>query len=102
MPVQVMEPQVNSDNIPIEVKKKQRIELLDTFRFLAIILVIGYHYFASKKDFANIYPYGLQYSPVFQYGYLGVQLFFMISGFVIFMTIEKCRTLKEFLLKRFI
>lgn len=84
------------------VKPAKRIELLDSFRFLAIIVVILFHYFSSKVSIPNIYPYGLKYRHIFVYGYMGVQLFYMISGFVIFMTIEKCKTLKEFLIRRLI
>lgn len=84
--------------------EKPRIELLDAFRFLAIIIVVFYHYFYSKTHMTDLYPYGKKFNsfPVFQHGKMGVQLFYMISGFVIFMTIEKCKTLKEFLIRRFI
>ena len=37
----------------------------------------------------------------FRYGNLGVQLFFLISGFVIFMTLEKTKKAKDFLVSRF-
>jgi peptidoglycan/LPS O-acetylase OafA/YrhL len=49
-------------------------------------------------------PYGGQYSDFyfFKYGWLGVELFFLISGFVILMTLEKCLTIKEFLYRRWI
>lgn len=80
---------------------KDRIEFLDGFRGLAILLVIGFHAFTRWPD---IVPYGSQYAtiPLFKVGYLGVQLFFLISGFVILMTMEKCRSRGEFLLRRWL
>jgi peptidoglycan/LPS O-acetylase OafA/YrhL len=39
---------------------------------------------------------------VFRYGYLGVELFFIISGFVIALTLSKCSTFVEFVKKRFV
>lgn len=83
-------------------KSKTRIELLDSLRFLAIIVVMFHHYFSSKSDIPGIYPYGLKFTYLFKHGNVGVQLFFMISGFVIFMTIERCKTLKEFFIRRLI
>jgi peptidoglycan/LPS O-acetylase OafA/YrhL len=49
-------------------------------------------------------PYGNKFAgfPVFNYGWLGVYLFFLISGFVILMTLEKCSSFKEFILKRWL
>jgi peptidoglycan/LPS O-acetylase OafA/YrhL len=79
----------------------KRIELLDSFRFIAITIVILFHYFSAKAEL-NIYPYGKKYSDLFRFGDVGVQLFFIISGFVIYMTIENCSTFKEFFLKRLI
>jgi peptidoglycan/LPS O-acetylase OafA/YrhL len=84
-----------------------RIAPLDGFRGLAILLVIMFHYFVRftpDNDVTNYYPYGNLFSNVvvFRNGYLGVHLFFMISGFVIYMTLERCKSLKEFAFKRFI
>ena len=46
--------------------KIERIESIDFFRGLAVLLVIFYHY-------KNMIPYG----------YLGVDLFFIISGYLV-------------------
>ncbi|MDB5286998.1 MAG: hypothetical protein JWR05_1947 [Mucilaginibacter sp.] len=85
---------------------KNRITTLDGFRCLAIIGVILYHFFIlfAKPFSTDYYPYHNKYSNIFffRYGYLGVQFFFIISGFVIFMTLKNCKNIKEFLLKRFI
>jgi peptidoglycan/LPS O-acetylase OafA/YrhL len=40
--------------------------------------------------------------PVFKYGWLGVEIFFMISGFVILMTLERWSSFKEFIGKRWL
>ena len=65
---------------------KNRIDYLDGHRGLAILLVIGYHAYARWPE---IVPYGNQFShiPLFSAGRFGVQLFFLISGFVIFQRI---------------
>src|SRR3990170_2039146 len=75
-----------------------RITFLDGFRGLAILLVILYHAFAR---WSSILPYGDEFSvfPITE-GFIGVYLFFLISGFVILMTLEKSKNFLEFLLKR--
>ena len=81
--------------------EKRRIEYLDGHRGLAILLVIFFHAYARWPE---LVPYGNDYSnfPLFKYGWLGVELFFLISGFVILMTLEKCATAKEFLYRRWL
>jgi peptidoglycan/LPS O-acetylase OafA/YrhL len=80
---------------------KNRITFLDGHRGLAIILVLLYHAYARWSD---IVPYGEKFSgfPLFKYGWLGVNLFFLISGFVILMSLEKCGGIKEFLSRRWL
>jgi len=61
-----------------------RLAVLDGLRFLAVLLVVLYHYVAFGSDWgrprADVFP--VLYLPA-SYGWLGVQLFFLISGFVI-------------------
>lgn len=88
-------------------ESKSRIGILDGFRCIAVILVMLVHYtfsYTIPQHPTNLYPYGARFSDVFLFkmGYTGVQFFFIISGFVIFMTMERCRSLGEFLVKRFI
>ncbi len=80
---------------------KHRIKYLDGHRGLAILLVILFHAFSRWPD---VVPYGHRYADVwlFKFGSLGVELFFMISGFVILMTLEKYRTRLEFLYRRWL
>lgn len=75
-----------------------RIKFLDGIRGLAILLVVLFHTFLSP-----IYQ-GETYSsfPVFKYGYFGVQLFFLLSGFVILMTLEKNKSFFTFIYKRWL
>lgn len=78
-----------------------RIRYLDGLRGIAILLVIFFHAYVRWPD---IVPYGSRYAEVIflKDGWLGVELFFMISGFVIFMTLEKCPSLSYFLKKRWL
>jgi peptidoglycan/LPS O-acetylase OafA/YrhL len=79
--------------------ENKRINLLDSFRCLAVLLVILIHLGSSYSEY---YPYGNQLSSsiLIANGHLGVHLFFMISGFVIFMTLERCKSFVEFIIKR--
>jgi len=78
-----------------------RIVFLDGLRGIAILLVVLYHAYTRWSD---LVPYGERYAhfPLAQLGWLGVELFFMISGFVIYMTLEKCRSFGEFLYRRWL
>jgi peptidoglycan/LPS O-acetylase OafA/YrhL len=67
---------------------------LDILRFLAALGVVNFHYFLGLTDKLSWYRYG-------RYGNLGVQLFFMISGFVISQSVATA-SLKAFALGRFI
>ncbi len=78
---------------------------IDLFRAIAILLVLGFHYFSrwtSPRFDTNLYPYGSYFAewPVFSHGFLGVEFFFMISGFVIAMTLGGCRGIGEFAARR--
>jgi peptidoglycan/LPS O-acetylase OafA/YrhL len=67
-----------------------RVNEIDLLRFIAALAVVFFHY-AFRGYAANglsVMPYPLL-APVAKYGYLGANLFFMISGFVILMTAEQ-------------
>lgn len=78
-----------------------RLAFLDGLRGVAILMVLAYHAYAR---WPNSVPYGTTYADLWpaQFGYLGVQLFFLISGFVILMTLEKTGSLGEFMQKRWL
>lgn len=65
-----------------------RLALLDGLRFLAALAVVAYHFTALSTNFWGQRPIVLFPSlhEVSRYGFLGVELFFFISGFVILMT----------------
>lgn len=64
--------------------KSDRFATLDLLRLVAALAVIGFHYLyrgaAGDPYLDTAYP---EAAPVAIYGYLGVHLFFLISGFVI-------------------
>lgn len=89
---------------PRNSRELPRLHVLDAFRALAISAVLVCHYLASwgPPEYAgNLYGFKNSYSPWLGWGALGVQFFFIISGFVIFMTLERCGSLIEFWLRRF-
>lgn len=78
----------------------RRVNELDLLRFIAAISVTLFHlaFRGFAADDLSAMPYPLLAS-VAKYGFLGVELFFMISGFVILMTASK-GDLKHFVISR--
>ena len=75
---------------------KGRNEVIDGFRGIAIATVMAYHY-----SYAFQAELGLPASPAWlQLGSLGVQIFFVISGLVITMTLLRSRDAVNFLIRR--
>ncbi|MEU9100018.1 acyltransferase [Streptomyces sp. NPDC048361] len=77
-----------------------RLAALDGLRLLAALTVVFYHYVALAKPWghstASIFPTAHRFA---QYGWLGVEFFFLISGFVICMSVWG-RTVGEFAVSR--
>jgi len=89
-----------------EFQSANRIATLDGYRALAILSVIAFHYtvrWAPPNDPNAHFPSGAMFDGLapFEYGWLGVELFFVISGFVILMTLERCRNVGDFVCRRF-
>lgn len=79
---------------------KDRFYEIDLLRFLAALAVVLYHY--TFRGFAEGGYSPVEYpllGEVFKYGSYGVQLFFIISGFVILMTATK-RDAAHFVISR--
>ena len=69
--------------------KKRHLEL-DALRGIAALMVVLFHYTLYRPE-ADL---------VFKFGTTGVDLFFMISGFVILMSIEHVNNAREFIVNR--
>jgi peptidoglycan/LPS O-acetylase OafA/YrhL len=81
--------------------KGVRVNELDLLRFIAALAVVFYHCaFRGYAGHLSPVSYPLL-APVAKYGYLGVQLFFLISGFVILMTATS-GSLRRFAVSRFV
>lgn len=80
-----------------------RVNEIDLLRFLAAVSVVFYHYTfrGYAADGLSSMPYPLL-APAAKYGYLGVELFFMISGFVVLMTAAASARLRDFCISRIV
>jgi peptidoglycan/LPS O-acetylase OafA/YrhL len=75
-----------------------RVVELDAMRGLAALAVVAFHYTTHYgNEVGHIGPAPLS----FAFGNYGVHLFFMISGFVIFMTLERTHSAMDFIVSRF-
>jgi peptidoglycan/LPS O-acetylase OafA/YrhL len=68
-----------------------RLQPLDALRGIAALSVVLFHFALGREG----------YDHIFRFGTTGVDLFFMISGFVIFMSLEKADSLRTFVVNRF-
>jgi peptidoglycan/LPS O-acetylase OafA/YrhL len=87
---------------PHDGMNKDRVNEIDLLRFIAALAVLFFHYAfrGYAADGLTTLPYPML-APVAKYGYLGVELFFMISGFVILMTASG-GSLRAFIVSRFV
>lgn len=75
-----------------------RFEEIDVLRGLAAMCVGLSHYSTHCVRFFREAPFGLELHTV--YGFYAVQLFFIISGFVISLTLEKSNSWRDFAFSR--
>lgn len=75
-----------------------RVVELDALRGLAALAVVGYHY---TTLYDQLYGHTGGSLPSLAFGNYGVHLFFLISGYVIFMTLERTRNAMDFVVSRF-
>lgn len=73
---------------------------IDLLRFLAALAVVLFHFAYRGYHANNLSPVEYQgLGEVFKYGYLGVELFFLISGYVVLMSAQG-KTLGQFFTSR--
>src|SRR3978361_1021823 len=73
---------------------------LDGLRGVAVGMVLIFHYTSGFENIVRPHAPGLLFR--FPAGTYGVNLFFMISGYVILMTVERTRRARDFALARFV
>lgn len=95
-------PTVATAEQPPPAPVRPRLEVLDGLRLFAAMVVVVFHYAAGDRGTWRAPAHVLFAGPVFDaasYGWLGVELFFMISGFVICMSAWG-KSLREFAISR--
>jgi len=75
-----------------------RVGEIDALRGIAAVAVMLFHY---TTRIAELYPMGADPAFNFKHGHFGVNLFFIISGYVIFMTLHRTRRPMDFVVSRF-
>lgn len=77
---------------------RTRLDGLDALRGIAAMAVVLFHF---TTQFDNLFKHESPPLLSFPLGHYGVNLFFIISGFVIFMTIERAKAPMDFVVSRF-
>ncbi len=90
---------MTESSAPSFVPTTSRLHLLDGLRGVAVLLVMIFHYTCI---FPRFVPSALPSAFTFEPGLFGVHLFFIISGFVILMTLEKRGGPGQFMYARFV
>jgi peptidoglycan/LPS O-acetylase OafA/YrhL len=78
--------------------ESSRFQEIDVLRGLAAMCVVLSHYSTHCVKFFWEAPFGFDLATI--YGFYAVQLFFIISGFVISLTLEKCNSWRDFAFSR--
>lgn len=67
---------------------------IQLLRFVAAFAVLGYHFGPVYNRLSGGYL-GILYAPFLKYGFVGVDIFFVISGFVIWISTEKKNSYRD-------
>ena len=89
--------QPTAPEVGTEPAARSRITEIDALRGIAALMVVLFHY---SNTYDRIFGHGDQFWLSFGVGRQGVELFFLISGFVIFMTLDRVRGSGDFVLAR--
>lgn len=74
-----------------------RLAEIDALRGIAAVLVLLFHY---TTRFDQVYGHSQPLEISFPWAYVGINLFFIISGFVIFLTLARTRHASDFIVSR--
>jgi peptidoglycan/LPS O-acetylase OafA/YrhL len=84
--------------VSAEKPRTSRLVEIDALRGVAALAVVLFHY---TTHFTKLFGASPPPTISFSMGHYGVNLFFIISGFVIFMTLEKTLRPMDFVVSRF-
>jgi peptidoglycan/LPS O-acetylase OafA/YrhL len=79
----------------------RRLAGLDALRGIAALSVVLYHFTCWYPEVAHAPWHAASMWIAWPYGHLGIELFFLISGFVILMTLERSGGIGDFAFARF-
>jgi peptidoglycan/LPS O-acetylase OafA/YrhL len=80
-------------------KNEERVHNIDAFRGIAVLMVIFFHGF-SRWNYGFTVDKSTGIAMVSKYGWMGVELFFLISGYVILLSLLRTSTIIDFIGKR--
>lgn len=76
-----------------DAKTSERLIELDAVRGIAALCVVLYHYL---HRYNTKFGHSVEFPHDFNWGWMGVQVFFVLSGFVIYMSLERAKTPWDF------
>jgi len=80
--------------------RREKIFGLDAFRGIAAMLVLLFHFWGIYWYEKPVTLFGLDVTTPFAAGHIGVDMFFVISGFLIFLSLTSTASLKTYFRKR--
>jgi peptidoglycan/LPS O-acetylase OafA/YrhL len=74
---------------------KERLQSIQVLRAVAACLVVGFHFIGIAAKFFPGDEIGGPVIALFRYGWIGIDLFFVVSGFIIALTTEHASGLRD-------